>query len=213
MGTRGLVGWVVDGEVKASYNHWDSYPSGLGKAVLHYVAQRLDTAETWVKKVREVEVIKGSDEEPASPELAQRAQALGLVNTDVGGPSDSITIYQAVRDAQGRLDLFEQLGAIPDSVEFAKDSLFCEWAYLVNLDDGVVEVYRGFQDAPHDKGRFAGSPEFVSEYDRTRYAPIALLEATPFTEVVPAEDEEQEVVIDLILARWETLAYDEEGDD
>ena len=32
-----------------------------------------------------------------------------------------------------------------DSADFLKDSLFCEWAYIINLSTKRLEVYRGFQ--------------------------------------------------------------------
>ena len=34
MGTRGAIGFRLDGVDKVAYNHFDSYPSGLGADVL-----------------------------------------------------------------------------------------------------------------------------------------------------------------------------------
>ena len=33
MGTRGFVGVKVDNTIKGSYNHFDSYPDGLGQDI------------------------------------------------------------------------------------------------------------------------------------------------------------------------------------
>lgn len=38
-------------------------------------------------------------------------------------------------------------------LEFANDSLFCEWAYVVDLDKEVFEVYGG-SEKKHDRHRF-----------------------------------------------------------
>lgn len=38
MGTRGFVGFVVDGVEKIAYNHSDSYPGGLGEDVRAWLA-------------------------------------------------------------------------------------------------------------------------------------------------------------------------------
>lgn len=37
MGTRGIMGFVVDGQEKLTYNHYDSYPDGLGLDVLRWL--------------------------------------------------------------------------------------------------------------------------------------------------------------------------------
>lgn len=37
---------------------------------------------------------------------------------------------------------------IRDDTKFAADSLFCEWAYVVDLDKRQLEVYQGFNHTP-----------------------------------------------------------------
>ena len=37
MGTRGLLGFIIAGRRRASYNHLDSYPSGLGVQVAKFI--------------------------------------------------------------------------------------------------------------------------------------------------------------------------------
>ena len=37
MGTRGLLGFIIAGCRRASYNHFDSYPSGLGAQVAKFI--------------------------------------------------------------------------------------------------------------------------------------------------------------------------------
>lgn len=44
-----------------------------------------------------------------------------------------------------------------DSHEFLADILFCEWAYIINIDDQQSEAYRGFNKNPNALGRYAGS--------------------------------------------------------
>lgn len=38
-----------------------------------------------------------------------------------------------------------------DDSEFLNDSLFCEWTYIINLDNEQFEVYRGFNKDPSAK--------------------------------------------------------------
>ena len=34
--------------------------------------------------------------------------------------------------------------------DFLKDSLFCEWGYVINLTTNRLEIYRGFQKQPQE---------------------------------------------------------------
>ena len=64
--------------------------------------------------------------------------------------------YCLLRKTQGDLFLFNNdLRHMIDSHQFLADSLFCEWAYIVNLDSEKLEVYRGFNKDPHASGRYS----------------------------------------------------------
>lgn len=50
-------------------------------------------------------------------------------------------------------------------LEFAQDSLFCEWAYVIDFDTNTFEVYRGFNHEPLTEGeRFYRKPNEAVEY-------------------------------------------------
>jgi hypothetical protein len=71
--------------------------------------------------------------------------------------------YDLLRSDQGDLEAYAEIGLMIDSASFIKDSLFCEWAYIINLDRGVLEVYRGFQTKKPKKNRYALSKEEIDE--------------------------------------------------
>lgn len=156
MGTRGLVGFVVDNTPKATYNHFDSYPSGLGMDVVKFVnsIKDADTA-TLAEQVRNLTPVEDTEEPNAEQTASLAASGVSPANVSTG--SDW---YSWLRGAQGDLAEYLRLGFMPDGTAFGNDSLFCEWGYLVNLDDETVEVYRGFQTEPHTEGRW-------SDYDPT----------------------------------------------
>ena len=68
---------------------------------------------------------------------------------------------------------------LKNSIEFAKDSLFCEWAYVVNLDNDTLEVYEGFNEYPLDSSeRF-----YCDESPEDGYYSVKLLKTFPFSEL------------------------------
>ena len=170
MGTRGLYGVVVNGEVKASYNHFDSYPSGLGANIVKFVQGIEDVSDTF-----------------------EQAQNLTLVNEDDTAPSGT-DWYSELRDIQGDLAENLRIGFMTNGVSFGQDSLFCEWGYLVNLDDETVEVYRGFQKEPHTEGRWSDYDPTADEsvgYRSSHYYGIKRIAVIPFAEL------NEEVMIEL----------------
>jgi hypothetical protein len=148
MGTRGLYGIIVGEEQKLTYNHFDSYPSGLGADLLEFI-KRNDSDQLFEDAVA-LEVIDG--ETPPTAAQKERARSVGTVDTDVSEQSEN-DWYCLLRGAQGDLRKTLDVGVMVDGANFANDSLFCEWGYVIDLDNRIFEVYRGFQEEPHE-GRF-----------------------------------------------------------
>lgn len=59
-----------------------------------------------------------------------------------------------------------------DSKEFLSDSLFCEWAYIINFDEEVFEIYKGFNKDESAYGRYAKTK-------RDEYADVRLVATVP----------------------------------
>ena len=161
MGTRGLLGFVIDDIVKASYSQFDSYPSGLGVDVANWAKGVIDWGEV-ADQVRNLTVV----DEGESPAAEQANRLAKFTDSHVSTGDDW---YSTLRNCQGDPAAILESGFILDSVAFAKDSLFCEWAYIVNLDTQVIEIYQGFQKEVHSDGRFA------SEEGMRGYYPVRLV--------------------------------------
>jgi hypothetical protein len=76
-----------------------------------------------------------------------------------------------------------------DSHTFLVDSLFCEWAYIINLDENVLEIYRGFNKEPSDKGRYASLKEPDRVLDngniiKTKHYGVELIKEIPLSEII-----------------------------
>jgi hypothetical protein len=151
MGTRGAYGFRLEGKDKVTYNHYDSYPDELGTHTLSYAA---NIGIEKMKKIASKIVMVGSNTTP-SPDLIERYKA--VADTKVGKMKYE-DWYCLLRNTQGNLHHYQKgIEHMIDSHEFLADSLFCEWAYIMNLDDQQFEVYRGFNKNSNAPGRYASS--------------------------------------------------------
>ena len=86
--------------------------------------------------------------------------------------------YCLLRKAQGDLNAYKtDLKYMIDSKEFLGNSLFCEYAYIINLDKNVLEFYKGFNKVPQNN-RYSKYADEKEEYKECK-----LLAEYPLTEI------------------------------
>lgn len=194
MGTRGVIGFRIDDKDKVMYNHMDSYPEGLGIQLLEEMDEiiSLDVSktvkETRINKlkenVRNIRLIE-EEEEKLSPLDIDWAKQHGFANFDVGGKE--ISWYQLLRGMQGNLIDCLKHSVMLDANDFIKDSLFCEWGYIINLDSLELEVWKGFQTEPTEGNRYGEGVSYTS-HRGDHYYPCKKVASWPLDEL-PSEAE------------------------
>lgn len=65
-----------------------------------------------------------------------------------------------------------------DSSDFLADSLFCEWAYIINLDTKMLEFYQGFNNDEKANGRYANKGKYECS-NGTVYYGVSLKKEIP----------------------------------
>lgn len=180
MGTRGALGFVIDGEEKITYNHFDSYPSGLGVTVLNWLRKQTDW-DAVKDQVRQLLVVDAE----SKPTQEQIDHLVKYANLNVADQNLD-DWYCLLRETQGMPGLILEAGVVADAKEFPLDSLFCEWAYIVDFDHEKLEVYRGFQHEPHTSGRFHDRGPLKQSYSGETYHPVKLVGAYSIREL-PAD--------------------------
>lgn len=178
MGTRHLIAIVVDKEIKvAQYNQWDGYPSGAGVAILSILRDGLYDSFTdkvrgcsWVTE-EDIEVVNATENwDKVYPWLARDC---------------SEDIFGYIQNSENGLKLL-------DRRSFAAESLFCEWGYVIDLDNSVLEVYRGFNKEPVPAGeRFADLAK-DGDYYPIRLAKVYKFDELPENDVFCAELEPED---------------------
>jgi hypothetical protein len=155
MGTRGLIGYYKKGVTKACYNHWDSYPTGLGAKTKNYITN--STLAGLNQDFEGIRLINEDDE--ITPEDVIRYMPIWYGNVE---EISAEGWYEVMHEKQGDFYAYAESGLMIDNIEFMKDSLFCEWAYIINLSDNTLEVYRGFQQKKPKKNRYAMTKDEVA---------------------------------------------------
>lgn len=126
MSTHGAVGIRMNGIDKVGYNHFDSYPTGLGSDILIWLSKM--NLEKLKQVFNKIEFTDDWEKEAWD----DKNRCLNLV--------------------------FE------DRHDFLGDSLFCEYAYIINLDTNMLEYYKGFNKDPKAPGRYSNFKNSESGY-------------------------------------------------
>jgi hypothetical protein len=179
MSTKSLTMVQKNNElVVAQYGRWDGHPSGQGAVVLEFAKKisnklNLSRFEKQLKKcvyITETESRKllksffGSSYRYDSFITLDKSNKFKAVFPTLH-PNTSADVLNAIYYSKDKKIY------LIDSSYFAGESLFCEWAYLINLDTNQLEVYRGFNKEPLEK-----SERFYSMgWSNDKYYPIKLL--------------------------------------
>jgi len=172
MSTRGAYGFRIHQTDKVTYNHCDSYPTELGIAVLTFIRN------TPIKKLKiiaeKIALIQKND----IPTHEQKEKYKKYADLSVAEQSLD-DWYCLLKKSQGNLGAYKDgLIHMIDSIEFLFDSLFCEWAYIINLDTNNLEVYRGFNKDPTSSGRYASK-----SHDDKAYYGVSLILEIPLIDI------------------------------
>jgi len=175
LGTRNLTCVFFEGEYKvAQYCQWDGYPGGQGSNILSFL-RKVDLRE-FKEYLRNLVWI---DENELQRRLAScGADGSGWVNMEIARKFQKkwphldrdagADVLEMIVNTCGNIELL-------NSLDFAGDSLFCEWAYVIDFDKNTFEVYSGFVEEPLDATeRFSGM-ECERDHRSKQYYPVKLI--------------------------------------
>lgn len=177
MGTRNLTMVISDGKTRiAQYGQWDGYPDGQGVNALDFLLTAdLKKFKKQLKRCafiddKKEKEIKKFQKELGCPEgyMTQKQAKLFYNEYPYISRDTGAKILEMIYHAKGKNNIW-----LYDSTEFAYDSLFCEWAYVIDFDKNVFEVYKGFNKKPNTKkDRF-----YNKEKKKDDYSPVKLIKS------------------------------------
>jgi hypothetical protein len=178
MGTRHLTMIIQNGKpALAQYGQWDGYPEGQGATVLKFLTAGLLDAQFLANLARcyeptdqQIEALWGEagglKNGMASMAVSEKFEKLyPTLHRNIGAG-----VLQLIHDAAPNQNLPLRMRE-----DFAADSLFCEWAYVIDLDKRQFEVFKGFNKESLAQGdRF-----FHLQKEGEEYKPVRRITAFP----------------------------------
>lgn len=152
MDTRNLILVYYEGAYRiAQYGQWDGYPSGQGVKILAFIAD--PTRLTALKKALDNNLAYFPTKEQFERLEGKPLEEVPSLSRDT---------------AAGILDLVANAAEpvpLVDETEFMADTLFCEWAYVVDLDEEVFEVYSSWENLQaQESDRFEAANPMVGRW-------------------------------------------------
>lgn len=151
---------IKDGRTRvAHYGGFDGYPDGAGKEVVKFLKKA--NLNRFKKQLDKCVLTRNTS---------------GLTYSDYGD-FGGVAILHLIQE-----DMNEKI-YLPDSSDFVEDSLFCEWAYVIDLDNEVLEIYKGFNKNPLTSAdRF-----FPFMKPKSEYYPVKMMKSYSFSELPEPE--------------------------
>lgn len=183
MGTRNLICVVKDEQYRvAQYCQWDGYPPGQGKTAFNFLTEQMNE-KLFREQLDKVKHLSPEEVKACWEGFGAKGQlvplaicdrfAAALPHLERGFGANILNYVQTTPNPEVSLQL-----------EFAGDSLFCEWAYVVDMDRRTLEVYRGFNKKPLGAhARFKFLEKYRQEKGGERpnpYFPISRISSNSF---------------------------------
>ena len=142
MGTRHLTIVFDAGEYRvAQYGQWDGYPEGAGIKILRFLRDEMDEFKFRTRLSR-FNFVDEYDNKITKRIDKAFEKGIGSYVFPEFSRDTGCDILPMIQNGTATT---RYLG---NRIDFAADSLFCEWAYVVDFNHRTFEVYHGFNKTP-----------------------------------------------------------------
>lgn len=136
----------------AQYGQWDGGPNAQGTTALEFLLEC--DLKKFKEKIDSISFLTDAECEKLDEDRNWDTKYPWL-SRDAGAQILN-AIYHGKMLVHGieigsRKEISVNVSKVVNSEDFAKDSLFCEWGYVIDLDKRTFEVYRGFNTRPLGK--------------------------------------------------------------
>jgi hypothetical protein len=141
---KGTVGFIYQNKISLGYNDENSNPDYLGGDVLDLII-RINKEKGW--KVFKEHSLNLKNIDTADENMLKKYEKYS-------SPGNS-KIFSDIISTEWLIEMYE--GKIQDYIidnQFIKESLYCEYGYIINLDNMKLEYYLGDQEKPQKNNIF-----------------------------------------------------------
>ena len=186
MGTRNLVCVMKDREYRvAQYGQWDGYPDGQGIDVLKFL--KTYNKEKFLNNLDKY-IQFGTDEQIQEQWIQCGSDGSGWCTSDISDKHDQLFPENSRNTGAGILSIIAKTKKkllLQNTIDFAVDSLFCEFVYVVDFDKNTYEIYEGFNENfldPNERFSFLINNKTEEEHildkltgNEIKYFPVKLI--------------------------------------
>ena len=191
MGTRGAIGWKIDGKFYSIYKQFDCYPSGLGRDVCTFLSEVKDFGylkRRLMECDKEVVGMNTTDSEfhLTGKRKWDRNEGLGYLKALYNDSIDHIFITDH---------------------NFLRDSLYCEYAYVIDFDRMLLLFFKGNSVTENDRKESPFPSEWWDNplvYGKNKWYPVKYIDyygikGVTFQDfIISSKEEENEKLRDKI---------------
>tara|TARA_Y100000004_G_scaffold154497_1_gene178674 strand:- start:364 stop:1083 length:720 start_codon:yes stop_codon:yes gene_type:complete len=182
MGTRHLTIVKQKGEVKvAQYGQWDGYPDGVGTDIVNFLHE-IKSPEMMERFRRRVALCRWATQEEIDSineamEMTELEAPMNQLYPEFSRDTSARLLWLIMNGKKNYLlpnNQQPRLGAtqfnlaaatvaeeeskeatlLNNSIDFGNDRMFCEWAWVIDLDEDKLECYCGYRTCDGPKGIF-----------------------------------------------------------
>jgi len=141
--TAGAYGFASNTKIKLTYNHFDSFPEGLGREIVAFI-RKVEEDKGWASFRFKVDGLTMVDEnakmtEDEARKYFPRKKSFAKLPT----------WYEAIHNYQnGKIlpaILNGEVSHMTDAKTLPKNSMFCHFVYIIDLNNMTFDVYIGQQ--------------------------------------------------------------------
>jgi hypothetical protein len=174
LGTSGAYGFHKKGIDKITFNKFDSNPSFLGENIVSFI---MNNSISEMNDVFERIILVDDKTKPTEEQISECEDYFEDFYGMISNMSKD-NWYALLFKVHGRLSLYKNdLKYMIDNNETIKESVYCQWGYVINLDSNELEVYIGGQREPQNNRYKVDTPDKYGFYN------CKLFKSIPFDKI------------------------------